>query len=379
MAVINLSVDQLMAQEKKQYKMSWKVASTLPDANVMEKQPGVAGPVTGVSNEVLIVAGGANFPNGMPWNGAKKVYQDEIYLFRKKNGRMQATISSQKLPRPIAYPANVSIPDGVIYLGGENESGISDQVVMLKYDGKSDRIHFTQLQPLPFSLTNLAATVLNNTIYVAGGENLNGVSNKFLSLDLSLSDAKWKTMPDIPEFVSHAVLAAQFNGSHKVIYLIGGRAKRQNGVSEIYDSTYEFDVSLGQWKSKKTLPSPVSAATGIAIFTDYIMVCSGDKGEVFSKVEIMNSAIEKEPDQRKKQVLMDEKISLLTTHPGFSKDILLYDTITDEWLKIGQLPFDAPVTTTLVKWGTDLILPSGEIKAGVRSPKILTGKIFTTK
>lgn len=379
MTVINLSGDQLMAQKKKQHKMQWKIASMLPDASVMEKQPGVAGPVTGISNDVLIVGGGANFPNGMPWNGAKKVYQDEIYLFRKKNGKMLATISSQKLPQRIAYSASVSISDGLIYLGGENESGVSDHVVMLKHDGKSDMIHFTQLQPLPFPLTNLGATVIKNVIYVAGGENSIGVSNKFLSLDLSIPTAKWEKLPDIPEHVSHAVLASQSEEGRQAVYLIGGRAKGKNGISEIYDSTYEFDLNLRQWRRKKSLPYAVSAATGIAISGNYIMVCSGDRGEVFSKVELINAAIEKESDLKKKQVLIDRKISLLTTHPGFSKDVLLYDTATDGWETIGQLPVDAPVTTTLVAWDKDLILPSGEIKSGIRSPKILTGRIFITK
>ena len=379
MTVMNLSANKLMAQEKKEYRMSWKAEAILPDANQTEKQPGVAGPVTGVNNETLIVAGGANFPNGMPWNGAKKVYQDEIYLFHKKNGKILAAVSSQKLPQPIAYSANVTTPAGVIYLGGENETGVSDQVIMLNYDKKSDRVSFTKLKSLPFPLTNLAATVLENTIYVAGGENLNGVSNKFLSFNLSLPDAKWEMLPDIPESVSHTVLAAQFNGTNSAIYLIGGRAKREGGISQIFSSTYEFDTSVRQWSLKKQLPYPISAATGIAYLSDHIIVCSGDKGEVFSKVEMMNMMINKEPDQSEKQKLTTEKVFLLTTHPGFSKDILMYNTIADKWLKIGEIPFAAPVTTSLVNWESELILPSGEIKAGVRSPKILTGKISRIK
>ena len=33
------------------------------------------------------------------------------------------------------------------------------------------------------------------------------------------------------------------------------------------------------------------------------------------------------------------------------------------------------VTTTVIKWDHDIIIPSGEIKAGVRTPNVLVGKI----
>jgi N-acetylneuraminic acid mutarotase len=56
--------------------------------------------------------------------------------------------------------------------------------------------------------------------------------------------------------------------------------------------------------------------------------------------------------------------------------VLLYNTLTDSWKTIGNIPFDTPVTTTAVKWGNDVIIPSGEIKAGVRSPNILSVKIL---
>ena len=36
---------------------------------------GVAGPFAGVSHDVLIVGGGANFPNGAPWDGGAKVWR----------------------------------------------------------------------------------------------------------------------------------------------------------------------------------------------------------------------------------------------------------------------------------------------------------------
>ena len=56
-------------------------------------------------------------------------------------------------------------------------------------------------------------------------------------------------------------------------------------------------------------------------------------------------------------------------HPGFSRDILAYHTITDTWTKMGMLPA-GHVTTTAVRWGDSIIIPSGEIRPGVRTAAV---------
>ena len=64
--------------------IQWKIAGELPSANSHEKSLGFVGPVTGINNNILVVAGGANFPNAMPWVGGKKKYYDCGYLFKRQ-------------------------------------------------------------------------------------------------------------------------------------------------------------------------------------------------------------------------------------------------------------------------------------------------------
>jgi len=59
----------------------------------------------------------------------------------------------------------------------------------------------------------------------------------------------------------------------------------------------------------------------------------------------------------------------------FSKEILLYNTVKDEWAAVGTVPFETPVTTTAVQYRDQVLIPSGEIKAGVRTPRILAAKL----
>ena len=62
----------VFAQKKSELTLQWKVANELPAETGKAVSIGVAGPVTGVYKDRFIVAGGANFPGGMPWEGGAK-------------------------------------------------------------------------------------------------------------------------------------------------------------------------------------------------------------------------------------------------------------------------------------------------------------------
>ena len=75
-------------------------------------------------------------------------------------------------------------------------------------------------------------------------------------------------------------------------------------------------------------------------------------------------------DAAKAAVFERLKTKLLDDHPGFSRDLLEYDPKTDAWTKAGEFPTGSHVTTTAVKWDGSIVVPSGEIRPGVRSPKV---------
>ena len=50
----------------------WEPVAQLPDAADGVGHPGLAGAYAGVSNGVLLIAGGANFPETAPWRGGKE-------------------------------------------------------------------------------------------------------------------------------------------------------------------------------------------------------------------------------------------------------------------------------------------------------------------
>src|SRR5262245_15169524 len=70
--------------------LTWKSLPPIPDP------VGFAAPFAGVSGGALIVAGGANFPDAMPWEGGQKVWYDAVYALPEPDGKW---LTGFKLPR----------------------------------------------------------------------------------------------------------------------------------------------------------------------------------------------------------------------------------------------------------------------------------------
>ncbi len=367
--------DDAQVSKKKVFTIQWKIGAMLPDLQVGVHFPGLAGPLVGVYKDQLIVAGGANFPDAMPWKGGLKKYHSAAYVFKKgRNGNKILISKTSHLPFATAYGASCSSPRGIVYVGGENESGILRNVWLVKCDAKNEII-VEELPELPLGLANASVVYYENCIYVGGGETSEGVSEKFLKLDLNNLREGWKSMPPLLKPLSHFVMVTQSKGGQDCIYMMGGRKKNVGKPSDLSSTLYEFDLNKNKWSEKAPLPHNLSAGTGIGIKSSYILLFGGDRGETFQQVEKFNADIANEPDTEKKQDLIDKKNRVLETHPGFNPEVLMYNTVQDYWSKLDTIPFDVPVTTTACMWGTQIIIPSGEIKAGVRTPQILTGKL----
>lgn len=353
--------------------IQWDVAAKLPALPDGAPQPGVAGAFTGVHNNALLLAGGANFPDGMPWAGGAKAYRSEVYVMRGD------TVTALPLGKRIAYGASATIADGVVCIGGENETGPLAQTFLLQWQGSQGRVVTKDLPPLPFPLTNATAAAIGSTVYVAGGENADRVSDAFLSIDLSAPNPSWKPLAAIPKALSHSVMVAQSDGSKTKLYLIGGRARTVTGISELCSQAWSYDPAGNQWSPITPIHdnngvTHLSAATAVATGASYILVTGGDKGNIFRNIETLNAQIaHSEGDELAR--LKAAKLDILQNHPGFNTDLLLYNTVTDTWTVAGQLPYSPPVTATAVKWNGDIYIPSGEIRPGTRTADVLKGSI----
>src|SRR6185312_6420233 len=306
-------------------------------------------------------------------------YSNEIFVLQKKgknfvwNKKVKNT-----LPEPIAYCGNTSTDSGIVYVGGENENGISDKAFIIKRNSAKNEIDIRPLPNLPVALTNVALTHIGNIVYAAGGDEERNSSKSFFSLDLNKKNPQWETLPDLPIALANATLIAQSGSGGENIYLIGGRTKTTSGISDLHHTAFAFDVKKNEWKKCADISdgkniSNLSAAAGVAIDKNYILMIGGDNGKTFHKIETYISQIAKANSKEEKEKLTSEKNALNIHHKGFYKGLLLYDTKRNKWTNIGDFPFPAQVTTTALKWGNDIVISNGEIKPGVRTPNVVIG------
>ena len=375
--LLSLLVIPAIAQQKKTVSMQWKVESNLPPENGKLVSNGFAGPISGILHNYFFVGGGANFPESMPWNGGLKKYYNQLLVYAIKGEKLELLNKHFNLPNNIAYAASCNIGTGILFAGGENENGSSNLVWLMKWDFQTENVTFERLPSLPMALSNASMTVVGKKVYLAGGETVSTTLDQLIVLDLDQLQLGWKQLAKIPIPISHGVMDVVFQKSKGQIFIAGGRKKNQNGISDFHASMYAYDLASDHWTEKHDLPYQLCAGTGGAINSNLFVVFGGDKGTIFHQVEKLIVSINAEQDPKIKSNLIEQKNTLQANHPGFSKEVLVYDVQKDSWETIGEMPFETPVTTTAIKWGHSFIIPSGEVRAGIRSSTILSVKMNT--
>lgn len=91
--------------------LTWEQLAPIPEP------AGVAGPFAGMSGGALLVAGGANFPGGMPWEGGKKVWVDRAWVLEKPDGAWR---EAGRLPRALGYGVSATHRDSLVCAGGSD-------------------------------------------------------------------------------------------------------------------------------------------------------------------------------------------------------------------------------------------------------------------
>lgn len=367
------------AQQKKVCAFKWKIAGALPARDGQVKSLGFAGAINGIGNDVLIVAGGANFPNGMPWAGGKKFYSNQIYILQKEGSKFIWNSNvKDTLPEPVAYCGVTSTDEGVVFVGGENGNGISNRCYLLQWNTVKNRVDIKPLPNLPLALTNVSATNIGNVVYTAGGDEVHNSSNSFFSLDLKGANPQWIKLADLPIALANATAIVQKDAAGRKIYIIGGRSKTASGISVLHNTTYAFDIIKNEWQKCADISdgknsTNLSAAAGVALNENEILIIGGDNGKVFHQIEVYISQIAKAKTDEERNKLTQEKNNLIINHKGFDRRLLLYNTISNTWKRVGEYPYPAQVTTAGIKWGNDIVISNGEIKPGVRTPNIIIG------
>lgn len=386
--------------------LDWSVLPPLPGSI------GVAGPFAGVHSNVLIIAGGANFPEGLPWetttNGLTsppKIYHNRIYAITRQGRRYQHQPIKDTLKQAAAYGVSLPHPEGILCLGGDwrthdrnathiiSQKHVSRRVSVLRWDAarktvtedirlplsKTELNKVSPLPELPKALTEMAGVIIGERIYLTGGNNGQEATKTFWSLNLAHrskghTEFQWEKLPpwDGPARTHHLAIA-QHDGREMCLFIFSGRTKVE-GNWVLHRDVHKYRPGKKQWTRLRDIklkndaePRCVMAGTGTAWGANHLLVVGGADGKRFLQLESMPS----DP----------EKNSILNRHAGFSRDVLLYNCVTDRWSLYDQfpegrrlgnnsIPTGSHVTTLAVKWGDAIVIPSGETSPGVRTPNL---------
>ena len=406
-----LSATSLLAAEGS--KLTWKALPDLPG------KLGVAGPFAGAHNGALIVAGGANFPEGVPWRpttegyNSPKVYYDMIDVITSDGNGYKVVTSETKLPQVIGYGVSIPTKDGVICIGGEWKENVRDEaakkydssmhlsakVFMLSHDN-GDITLDNNFPDLPEGTTAASGGLVGDKIYIAGGDSGEGATKNFWALDLAKrgsDDFKWEAKkPWDGPARTHLIAASQSDGAADCLYIFSGRTKDESGQWHMLSDAHKFNPKTDEWTKlpdiqpkDDTQPRCVMAGTAAAVGANSMLIFGGANGQRFITLEGLSAQIAAANEAGNTQAaatLEAEKQKIQDEHVGFSRDILIFNTITGQWREfakfkedsrgatapgaIDQIVIGSHVTTTAVKWGNSIVIPSGESSPGIRTPNI---------
>jgi arylsulfatase A-like enzyme/N-acetylneuraminic acid mutarotase len=340
----------------------------LPD---LPETIGVAGSFVGAHNGALIVAGGANFSDKPLTEGGAKVWHEQIYVLTPDNEHWDTRF---RLPRPLAYGGSASTRHGIVLAGGSDSQHDYAHVSLLSWNASERKLKQTALPALPLPMSKCRAVAINERVYVLSGQSSQHPANdlkKMWVMDLNdpPQELRWTeccSWPGKPR--ANMTVAVQQCQGRECLFLFAG-VHETNGetLRDFLTDAYRYDPAADKWTVIDSLPAwddprPISdkarftkqpasatAAAAIGIGDDSICVFGGTTGRYI--------------------LLPDGTMRPFADRPLNPRRVLKYDVANNRWSHIGQTPIGA-IVTSAARWNGQIVIPSGEIKPGIRTPRV---------
>lgn len=343
-------------------KLEWRELPPLPD------ELGLAGPIVGVHDDILLAGGGANFARPV-WEHNKQWHRNLYALDLRASNPAWRVV--EPLDDACGYAACASTDRGIVCCGGNNDGGELRRCWLLRpmrdaQGGLSARRY--RLPDLPVPLSGGQAVWTGQCVLVVTGQTSPELSSATASgwqLDLPMDSrleswatddkAGWRPIPDCPGGPrSYAMMAITDRSSiaertsaktSGVVLLFGGRKQTGSHVQYLND-VWQYDVDARQWTERTSMPGPLAAGGAVALDARYVVVLSGDDGRLVSQTDQLRDA-----------------------HPGFPNRTWIFDSMANTWASGGSSPANQ-VATTPVRWRDKCILVSGELRPRVRTNRV---------
>jgi transporter, SSS family len=333
-----------IAQHKNDW-FGWQVKSNMCPGEALSSA------ITGVSNGVLIVAGGSNFEFNL--NVPVKKFHQEIYVCLQPHADTLQWIQSTNLPFPIADASYVPYKNGIVFIGGSDGKKVHDWVGYIFWDPEQKAIQVSSLSTLPVARSGAAAAILGDQLFIAGGKDQEGntlgdfwVANLSAVFSNLPNHQPWKQLPKWPGKPRvGASMIVQSDGEKNLLFLFGGKSE-----CEYLKDGFRYDPSSknAAWQPIAPMPRPAYWSSAIPYGQSHVIVMSGSDGH-----------------QADSAIALGEQYKM-------PNDILAYHTITNTWIRAGALP-EGVAGAGIIQNGDQWMLIGGELRPRVRSKNILIG------
>lgn len=363
--------------------LSWSESFRLPPLTEGGREnPGVARPYCGEHNGMVLLAGGANFPDAPLAEGGKKRYHATIYGL--STGSREWRVVGE-LPEPIGEGIAVATPRGIVCVGGaagERGERVTDKAFLMTWDAAGQKVGFEPLPDFPYPVKMAAAAVRGSVVYVAGGWCGQQAESDVWALDLAAGEGMaWQPLPPLPVKREQPVAAIQnTSGQRTALFVMGGMASHEDGAQFALEDGYYYDLAQGAegvWRP--VAPACVKGGDTVWPLIGAIAQVTGDQHILVfggSNREVWNDQIRKNTTLTGAALaaFRDEYFRRPNEAFKFCRQVLVYHTVTDRWFELGELPFEGRCGAAVVRRadGT-LLLASGEIGPGIRTPDCAVG------
>jgi N-acetylneuraminic acid mutarotase len=321
----------------------------------------------GRSGKFLIAAGGANFPDGYPWEGGKKRWYDSVFIkdLSDTSGWKKLEL---KLPFPMAYGVSGTWRDRLYCAGGEAGPSRNDpseqtprilsNVFSLGYHSATGQFDYQQLPALPLPLKDACGSIVQDWFVVFGGVSSSAntlASNRLWVMNLAKSKKRWVEAPSLPARGRIQAVCATDQKSFFVVSGIGLQADSQGLPSRKMPYLQDFwrydpqpSFVEGRWSRLPDIPVERAAAPSPAFYAkNRIYLLGGAESELHQ---------------------LPQK-----DHPGWSRRTLYFDLMKEKWELSENLSdqLRPRVTAAAIDNGESYLIISGEISPGRRSPEIV--------
>ncbi len=366
--------------------LAWEKIASLPARRGFDRQAGLGGAYTGAHGEALIIAGGTSFPGMTPWEGGLRAWWSDIYVLERTRDATGKDVytwieTGVELPSARAYGASVSLPDGVLVIGGASFGIVHDGCTLLSWDPTAKSLTKKEYPALPQPLACHAAVMVDAAVFVIGGSHTmpdGAATTSFWKLDLKTKDTpdfKWIELPAWDGPARNFPVVASVAGQ---IYLCGGR--NRGGDPDFLTDLHRYRPSKKDWSvlgdivDRSGLPKAVMAAPAFAGPGDQLVVVGGMDIKV---TKLLEEASKSSPGLSESARLASRELiaTTLTNYQGYPKSVLGYSVQTGEWNELGDFPGTPALTNAAIPWGDRVVVASGETGPGRRSVDVWMARL----